>query len=76
MKDKIEKFRKEWRGHIMYGSSIETEREQARNKFDSQLDSLLKEIAEKAYHIGYDQIDYPPELTFEDYWKSVTDKIK
>ena len=42
----------------------------------SELLSLLKEVAEKAFNVGYDQIEYPAETAFADYWKSVTDKIK
>jgi len=71
MKDKIEQFVKKYAQHRLH-RSVDDDLKEIR----SDLDSLLKEIAEKAYHIGYDQIDYPPELTFEDYWKSVTDKIK
>ena len=67
MKDKIEQARSE---------TIYSDGRQRYIFLKEELLSLLKEVAEKAFNVGYDQIEYPAETAFADYWESVTDKIK
>ena len=65
MKDKIEQFILNW-GKPALPATHES--------FKTELNSLLKEVAEKAFNVGYDQIEYPAETAFKDYWKDVTNK--
>ena len=75
MKDKIEQFIERWK----YMSAQSTRGEHVlmnmKPAITEELLSLLKEVAENAYKEGYDQIEYPAETSFADYWKDVTKKI-
>ena len=76
MKDKIEKFIERWKYMPAESTRGEHVTMNMKPAITEELLSLLKEVAEKAFNVGYDQIEYPAETAFADYWKSVTDKIK
>ena len=57
-------FKKKWSPHYLLTTSVREIREN--NEFESDLDALLKEEAEKAWNAEANEF----RGTFEDYWNS------
>ena len=76
IKEAYDSFIKDWGAEYwkyVAGTGIPHEENIA--EFKAEFLSILRSMAEDAWKEGYDNVEYPPKPTFDDYWKQFTDSI-